>query len=470
MNLDLVNKTVTTAQPHIYGFESGKIFNRWFAFNLLEEVDAPGEYYIDREQGILYFYTPADGVSSIELSVVERPLVSLMHTSYIIFRNIIFEGTRGIGLYIEGGTSNSIENCVFRNLGLVGILVGKGIKSFDQLQHAGTGTPESGIIGSLYSHLYNNMVFNRDAGTNHLITGCHIYNTGSGGIILGGGNRLSLEKGNNTVMNCRIHDFNRLDRSYKVGVNIDGVGNIIRNNEIYNCPGSAILLHGNDHLISKNIIHHAVTDGDDMGAIYYGRDPSELGNKVSNNFFHHIGNDHGMIMAVYHNDGACGMEVTGNIFYKAGLRTVMIGGGNDNVYQNNIFIDLPMAFHLDNRLQHWAGNLIKKGELFQIRLDAFNYQHPLYSIAYPSLANYFFDTVGLPKRNYIDNNVFVNVKMLHNGSSTWAYIGKSYFTCDQTMFVDFSNMNFTLKANADVYKVMPEFKKIPFSEIGPHQV
>ncbi|HEU5167649.1 MAG TPA: hypothetical protein VFU29_19020, partial [Chitinophagaceae bacterium] len=35
-NLDLSNKTVTTEQPHIYGFESGKIFHRWYAFNLLE--------------------------------------------------------------------------------------------------------------------------------------------------------------------------------------------------------------------------------------------------------------------------------------------------------------------------------------------------------------------------------------------------------------------------------------------------
>ncbi len=465
-NLDLVNKTITTAQPHMYGFESGKIFHAWYAFNLLEEIDVPGEYFIDREHGMLYFYPPADGVASIELSVLETPLVTLSNTSHVQFRNIIFESGRGIGLYIEKGSNNTLDNCVFRNLGLVGILVGKGIRPFQQLKHAGTGEPASGIIGSLYSHLYDNTVMDREAGNNLLITGCQIYNTGSGGVILGGGNRLTLQKGNNQVVNCRIHDFNRLDRSYKSGVNIDGVGNIIRNNEIYNCPGSAILLYGNDHLIAKNIIHHAVTDGDDMGAIYYGRDPSAFGNKVVNNFFHHIGNDHGTIMAVYHDDGACGMEVTGNVFYKAGMRTVMIGGGNDNVYRNNIFIDLPMAFHLDNRLQGWSGNLIEKNGLFQKRLEAVNYKQPPYSTAYPSLVNYFSDAVGLPKRNYIDNNVFVNVKMLHNGSSKWAYIGKAYMSCDETMFEDYKNMNFKLKTNADVFKTLPEFKAIPFEEIG----
>jgi hypothetical protein len=241
---------------------------------------------------------------------------------------------------------------------------------------------------------------------------------------------------------------------------------VIRNCEIFNCPGSAILLHGNDHLIEYNSIHHAVTDGDDMGAIYYGRDPSEFGNKVQYNFFHHIGNDHGSIVSVYHDDGACGMEVTGNIFYLAGSRSVLIGGGSDNVYRNNIFIEGSMAFHLDNRLMGWAKANLDKGGIFQKRLEAVNYKQAPYATAYPKLKNYFEDNPALPKRNFIENNLFVNVKMLHNGSAQWSYIGKNYFSFDESMFVDYSKMNFALKTNADVLKKMPEFKAIPFDQIG----
>jgi hypothetical protein len=171
-------------------------------------------------------------------------------------------------------------------------------------------------------------------------------------------------------------------------------------------------------------------------------------------------------MAVYHDDGACGMEVTGNVFYKAGSRTVMIGGGNDNVYRNNVFIDLPLAFHLDNRLQHWAGNFIQKDGLFQKRLEAVNFQQSVYATAYPTLKNYFSDAVGLPKRNLIENNLFVNVKMLHNGNPLWSYVGKNYFSCNESIFEDYGNMNFALKKNAEVFKYMPEFKAIPFKEIG----
>lgn len=465
-NIDLIDKTITTGQATMYGFDGGREFQRWYAYNLLEEIDQPGEYFIDREQGILYFFPPEGKLNSIDLSVLEAPMVTIENGSNIQFRNITFECSRGIGMYIERGKNNTVESCVFRNLGEVAVSIGKGILPFKDLKHAGTGTPASGVLGSILSHIYDNTTFNREAGTGHLITGCHIYNTGTGGISLGGGDRLTLEKGNNRVENCRIHDFNRLDRSYKVGINIDGVGNVIRNCEIYNCPGSAILLHGNDHLIELNIIHHAVIDGDDMGAIYYGRDPSERGNKVRNNFFHHIGNEHGMIMAVYHDDGACGMEVTGNVFYKAGSRTVMIGGGQDNVYRNNIFIDCPLAFHLDNRQQGWAKGNLEKGGIFEQRLNAVNFKQAPYSTAYPQLLNYFENSPALPQRNFIEYNVFVNIKMIHNGSPEWSYIGKNYIACSDPGFVDAGKMNFELKPSSEVFKLLPDFKAIPFSKIG----
>lgn len=465
-NIDFVNKTITTAQATMYGFGSGMEFRRWYAYNLLEEIDLPGEYFIDREKGILYFFPPEEKLNSIELSVLEEPLVVIENGSNINFSNITFECARGMGIYIEKGKNNRIENCVFRNLGQVGVSIGKGILPFKHLQHDGTGTPASRVLGSILTHLYANTTFNREAGTGHVISGCHIYNTGTGGISMGGGDRLTLEKGNNRVENCRIHDFNRLDRSYKVGINIDGVGNIIRNCEIYNCPGSAILLHGNDHLIEYNNIHHAVIDGDDMGAVYYGRDPSEFGNKVQYNFFHHLGNDHGSIMAVYHDDGACGMTVTGNVFYKAGSSTIMIGGGNDNVYRNNIFIDCPFAFRLDNRLQNWAKSNINKDGIFDQRLLAVNYKSAPYSIAYPKLSTYFEDSPGLPKRNYIDNNVFVNVKLINSGNSAWTYFGRSYIACGDPGFVDFAKMNFELTPESEVFKFLPEFKTIPFNKIG----
>ena len=147
----------------------------------------------------------------------------------------------------------------------------------------------------------------------------------------------------------------------------------------------------------------------------------------------------------------------------------MIGGGNDNTYRNNIFIDCPLAFHIDNRLQNWAAGFIQKDGLFQKRLDAVNYLELPYANAYPHLKDYFQDNVGLPKRNFIENNVFVNVKQLQNGKKEWGCIGKNYVTCDESIFVNYKEMNFLLKTDAEVFNILKTFTQIPFREIGPQK-
>ncbi|HKK64042.1 MAG TPA: right-handed parallel beta-helix repeat-containing protein [Bacteroidales bacterium] len=138
-----------------------------------------------------------------------------------------------------------------------------------ELLHQGTGEPASEKIGSYLQHLYDNPVFNREAGTNNGIVNCTIYNTGAGGIHLSGGDRLTLKPGNNYVENCVIHNFNRIEKSYRAGIDISGVGNRISHCEMYNAPSMAILLHGNDHLIEYNEIHHVCREVHDQGAIFY---------------------------------------------------------------------------------------------------------------------------------------------------------------------------------------------------------
>ena len=71
------------------------------------------------------------------------------------------------------------------------------------------------------------MLFNRRAGTYNGVSNCYIYQVGSGGVNLGGGDRATLTPAHNYVENCRIHDFNRIEKSYRPGIWIDGVGNRI---------------------------------------------------------------------------------------------------------------------------------------------------------------------------------------------------------------------------------------------------
>ena len=125
-----------------------------------------------------------------------------------------------------------------------------------------------------------------------------------------------------------------------------------------------------------------------------------------------------------------------------------------------------VAIHLDNRLQGWAKSFVNRDDLFEKRLQAVNYQQPPYSLAYPSLSNYFNDKPGLPKRNYIEANLFVNTKMITDGKAEWSDVGKNLTLSGDPGFVDVDQMNFELKKSSEVFKLMPEFKNIPFSEIG----
>jgi hypothetical protein len=463
--IDTVNKLFKTRQASMYGFGSGHKYSRWYVYNVLEEVDEPGEYYLDRKNGKLYFY-PSGDVHSIELSMLEKPLVSLKGASNVQFVDIHFECSRGMGIYMERTQHSLVSHCTFRNLGIVGVCIGKGIYPFKELRHEGTGEPASEIIGSYLQHIYEDPVFNRDAGRNNGVVSCDIYNTGAGGVHLSGGDRLTLEPGNNYVENCSIHDFNRIEKSYRAGVDISGVGNRISNCELYNAPSMAILMRGNDHLFEYNEIHHMCREVHDQGALYYGRDPSERGHVVRYNFFHHLNSIHAT-SAVYHDDGACGMEVYGNIFYKPGKIPVLIGGGHDNPYTNNIFIDAELGIHVDNRNQNWAKGVIEKGGIYEKRLNMVKYNEPPYSTKYPTLANYWEDNPSLPKRNPVSKNIFYKVKTPVRYNRDWLpFLDDNWITADDPGFVDEAAMNFELKKDAKAFEAISGFKAIPFSKIG----
>ncbi|GAB6119458.1 right-handed parallel beta-helix repeat-containing protein [Dysgonomonas termitidis] len=473
-DIDSDTGEVKFADAHMFGISGENEWNQYYYFNLMEELDDPGEYYIEHEKGLLFFYpfTEVKSTDTIIVSLLEDPLITLKDASYIEFKDISFEAGRGIGIYMENTESNKIENCTIRNMGIVAVSIGKGSKPATIYCHPDEATPFlpkeklSGGLGSLYDYLYENTTFDRDGGKNNGIINCLIENTGCGGVSIGGGNRLALEKAGNYVYNCEFTNCGRLDYSYKSPVNMDGVGNKIQHCQFNTCQATAIYIHGNDHIIEYNVIDGACKFMDDQGAVYLGRDPSELGTIIRYNFLKNIGNI-GITMGVYFDDGACGTQLYGNVFYKAGTRNVLIGGGQYNKVENNIFIDSEMAIHLDNRLESWAKNCLLPNGIFEIRLNAVNYQKEPFAKAYPEMIHYFEDSPATPKHNAIQNNVFVRMKLIHSGEKEWGPVLDQNLITDQNIgFASEENLDFSLKSNSVVFKKLPEFKAIPFNKIG----
>jgi len=473
-NFDARTGVVHFADAHYFGISGGKEWNQYYYFNLLEELSKPGEYYIDRGNGQLYFYPlePLQPADTILVSRLEDALVSLKGVSHITFNDIQFEDGRGIGIYMENTVSNRIMNCTIRNMGTVGVCIGKGSLPAREYRLPDPFNPMcpdeklSGRLGSLHELLYENTVFNRDGGKDNGVINCSIENMGCGGVSLGGGDRLTLEPAGNYVYNCEFTNCGRIDYSYKSPVNIDGVGNRVQHCLFNASPATAIYIHGNNHLIEFNEIRDACNFVDDQAAIYIGRDPSEFGNTIRWNFFHDIGH-FGTTMAVYFDDGACGTEVYGNVFYKAGDRTIFVGGGSYNHIYNNILVDSKMAFHLDDRLSNWQKKALEPGGLLEYRLNQVNYKQPPYANAYPGLAGYFEHHPEIPQHNDIENNVLVHIGVLNSGKKEWGPIHDDNFITDTDPgFVNAAEMNFALKEDAEVFKQLPGFKAIPFSSMG----
>lgn len=361
--IDAEKGTITTSQPHLFGF-SVTGHSSWYIVNLLEELTEPGEYFIDRNDEKLYFI-PEDDISNsqIQLSVLDKVMIACEGASNITFEGIIFENSRNSGVYIEGGEAVHIKNCVFRNLGILAVQTGQGAEPQPhglnnchglRAKDVPVPKPVSREMGSWHEYLYEFAAWDNNGGKNHLIDSCKIYNTGAGGILLSGGNRKKLIPGNNTVYNCEFHDCNRLDKTYKSAVNIMGVGNSVKHCEIYDLPGMAIYMHGNDHIIEYNKIHHVLKSISDSGAIYMGRDMSEVGNIFRYNFIYSIHNPHKTdlgVCAIYFDDWSIYNMVYANYFYdivsdgKFFFSTVYHTCGGLTSIGNNILIDCFPGFN-----------------------------------------------------------------------------------------------------------------------------
>lgn len=468
--IDTIGKTIHTAQHTVYGFMTNAPFRRWYALNLLEELDVPGEYVIDAVRGKMYLYPPVGALKALHISISGQPLMAIENCSDVWVEGITFEYGRSMAIYLENTHHVIIKNCTIRNMGGVGISVGKGTLTEDKTvlkphsAEAG-GVPASRVVGDIQGKLYQDVLFDRQGGTNNGIVNCYIYNVGAGGISLGGGDRASLTPAGNYVENCRIHDFNRVEKSYRAGIWMDGVGNRISKCDIYNAPSMAILFHGNNHLIELCKITNVCGEVDDQGAIYYGRDPSEQGHIIRYCYFNELSPRH-RVTATYHDDGACGAKVYGNIYYKAGSMPVLIGGGHDNQYTHNIFIDSPVAIHLDNRMQNWGTAMVAPKGIIDQRLKAVKHTAPPYSTAYPLLANYWNENPAYPKRNLVEGNLFYKIGNVISGRTEWGEFCNNWVTDTDPGFVDTTDPLKGFKAGAKLFEHIKDFPQLPFEEIG----
>jgi hypothetical protein len=396
------SRTIHTKDPALYGvysstdvstniLKNAKGVRGFYVYNLLEELDQPGEWFLDAPTGILYLW-PADNAittADVEVSMLRTPILTATNTSNFTVKGITFAYGRTTGISLDGTTGTIISDCVFNGLGTVGIT---------------TAGPDNKPLGN----------------TGLFIRACTFEHTGTGGVILVGGVRKTLTPGNDIVDNCTFTDYSRRNLTYCPAVWLIGVGNQVTHCDIQDAPGQAIIFYGNDLVIAYNHIKHVLYHITDAGAVYTGRDPSTTGNSITSNYFENIGSDLGAsTTAIYLDDGTSGTEVDNNIFDKCGtggtynFGAVHINGGTENTLKNNQFIDCQRAYsHTPWKDQDWKDLISNPGKRSNPDIDM---RSDVFLKKYPYLKA-IDDTVNLAKReNHTYNTVMVRTPELGDG-------------------------------------------------------
>ncbi len=282
-SIDPVKHQITLAKPAQYGIKAGNPSpRRYRAVHVLEELDQPGEYYLDTAAGRLYFLPPGELKGArMTLSEQKGAVISLKNAAHVIFRGFTVEESLGDGIEVVDGNDVMIQQCEVRNVRQLGIRI--------------------------------------NGGTDHRVDRCQIHDTGTGGLLIKGGDRTSLTPGRHLATNNHIWRFSQHQLTYASGISLEGVGNRAAHNLLHDAPHMAVAIRGNDHVFEYNIVRDVCTASDDAGACYKGRNPSSRGNVIRYNLWSDIGSPMGHgTAAIYFDDGDGGETVFGNIFVRCG--------------------------------------------------------------------------------------------------------------------------------------------------------
>jgi hypothetical protein len=362
--------------PDGIGFAAGQ---RYAVLNLLEELSSRGEYWIDVEHRLIYVWPPSDPArAEALLSILTQPVIEVTGASDLTLRGLQFEASRGDGVRIVGGARVRLVSAVVRSVG------GRGIE----------------IRG----------------GVQHVVDSVAIEDVGEGGVLVDGGDRRTLSRSDHIVEHTRITRFARWVRTTAPGIDVSGVGATVRECEISDGPHVGIWLHGNDHLVENNSLHHLLLETGDAGAIYIGRDWTARGNVIRGNYIYALGPDHPwaappILQAVYVDDMGSGVTITRNVFDHA-QTAIVIGGGRDNRIDENVIVHSEPALYIDARGRYWRSIAEKPNSLWQYLLESFERAQPdssPYRDRYPSLRLVLVDRPGEPVGNSFVNNVVVGV-------------------------------------------------------------
>jgi hypothetical protein len=455
--------------------------SRFFIENVFEELDSPGEWYLDKEKGILYVI-PEEGID-LNDALIEVPILKQV----IEFRgsqanpvhHITFSGFR-----IAHTTSTFFEEYEATSLGDWTIHRG-GTVFFD-------GAEDCSVENCFFDATGGNAVFINNYNRCIHITGNTITKSGDSGICIVGSKHLTIGSNHKypaeiEVSNNLIHDigvFGKQTAGVFISVSKD---NTISHNHIYNLPRAAICINDGTwggHIIEYNNIHDTVRETGDHGSFNsWGRERFWCLQQSHGPASHRAGDvklDCRKPVIIRNNrfedyrgwgidldDGSSNYHIYNNLCIGISIK---LREGDYRLIENNIFINgaNPPGFHIGYEYNHdrFIRNIIVMNSKFDNPEVDINYEKgksegKIYEIIGPPMQGSWFEE--------LDYNLFFNdlgefkatvhyrplgSKSIEYTLKEWQELGlDKHSIYANPLFVNYESGDYRLKPSSPAFKI-----------------
>ncbi|MDO5580998.1 MAG: right-handed parallel beta-helix repeat-containing protein [Planctomycetia bacterium] len=323
-NYDPESRTITLARNMQY---AARPEDRFAVFGMKEELDAPGEWYQDLQNGKLYFLPPEG--TDMDQAVITVPLVPysirLLSVNYVKISGLEFSCAEEGAVLINSCSDCAVEKSLIHD---IGYFYGSGV--------------------------------NIQGGFRCAVRGCDIWNVGGHGVGVYAGNGVKMIKCEHIVDNCYIHHAGQFNR-HGLGLMAGGTGYTFSHNLIHDVPRCGIFHGGVLHSIEYNRIRHCNLEMEDTGCTYTGGWSGGWSTIRYNHCTDSIGfNNHGKFFVfcwgIYLDESGCAYDVYGNIVERAQAGAMHLHNARENHITNNIF----------------ANNAGREGKNCQLSLQGWN--------------------------------------------------------------------------------------------------
>ena len=430
--------------------------NRYYVENALEMVDQPGEWYLDRHEGKLYYWP----VDKDDLSGLRAPVLNEL---------VRFEGDVEANNYVRHITIRGLTFCDADY-----ILPDEGIPS---IRDPGDIWFPAAITlkGVSECTFKNNTV--RNVGTYGLdlagdaihVTGNEIYDTGSGGIIT-----RSYGRHRNVISYNHVHHCGSVFPA-AVGINIDDGGGLISNNLVHDITHSGIYGrhfatdYGQEFqrrnqeqglIIEYNEIYDVMHEINDGAGIFIRDDYVVIRNNLIHDCWSHPEGQGSPSWGIYLGCDTRNCLVENNVVYRAEAGQLVWQNNKNNTIFNNIFVDgTNIQYNYSNPGDHGherirlLRNIICFSSPTAVLYDADGER----SVPMESDYNLIFHTEGKELRIRGVPGVTTFEEWQERGLDTHSIIA-------DPLFVDPDNDDYSLRPDSPAFKL--GFKPIDLSRVG----